>query len=472
MVLTAAVCQERHVLASLSVLPIQQRIEAGLRAVEQRLERDAALEGRELDAVAGKRRVERIDQRKAAGAGRILDHHRGRARNMASEIFGKHARVQIVAAAGAQTHADGDGAAAIEIGDRLRRDRRGRDQRQRDNRSGDGKQAARHGLAECTTIDMAPIIYRFLRDTEGPRWPTAPFRGPTRRVCRAPFRIFQSGVQHAWSQPDRCRRAGGSIMSSCSCGAAAARPAVSGPVRTVEATARGRNPMGSEQADRACAAGAADPRVPDRFRSEPRRPGARRTGQRSALHLHPQRHATDHERDLSDGGRAAAEDHLHDVRVRHSAPHLHRRPRLAYRSRADIHGLFDRKWLDNGHGRYDTLEVETRNLKGPRTYDTSGLPLHTDNQTVVKERIFLDKSDGDLLHDEITTFDHALTRPWTVDKRYRRERNVVWVENVCNEYNPHVAIHNEIYYLSADGDLMPSKKDQPPPDLKYFRKKP
>ena len=129
------------------------------------------------------------------------------------------------------------------------------------------------------------------------------------------------------------------------------------------------------------------------------------------------------------------------------------------------------KWIEDGHGRYGTLEVETRNLKGPRTYDTSGLPLHTDNQTVVKERIFLDPGDNDLLHDEITTFDHALTRPWTVDKRYHRERNVVWVENVCNEYNPHVSIHNEIYYLSADGDLMPSKKDQPPPDLKYFKTK-
>jgi hypothetical protein len=130
------------------------------------------------------------------------------------------------------------------------------------------------------------------------------------------------------------------------------------------------------------------------------------------------------------------------------------------------------KWIDDGAGRYGTLTVETRNLKGPRTYDTTGLPLHKDNQTIVKERIYLDKSDNDLLHDEITTFDHALTRPWTVDKRYRRERNVVWVENVCNEYNPHVSIHNEIYYLSADGDLMPSKKDQAPPTLKYFKRPP
>src|ERR1700722_3431003 len=127
------------------------------------------------------------------------------------------------------------------------------------------------------------------------------------------------------------------------------------------------------------------------------------------------------------------------------------------------------KWREDGRGRREALEGETRNLKGPRTYDTSGLPLHKDNQTVVKERIYLDRADDDLLHDEITTIDDALTRPWTVDKRCRRERNVVWVENVCNEYNPHVAIHSEIYYLSGDGYLMPAKKDQLPPDLRYFK---
>src|SRR3954451_21416105 len=50
------------------------------------------------------------------------------------------------------------------------------------------------------------------------------------------------------------------------------------------------------------------------------------------------------------------------------------------------------KWVDeDGDGRYDVLEVETRNLKGPRIFDPSGIPLHEDNQTVVKERIFLDK---------------------------------------------------------------------------------
>src|SRR5712692_10276924 len=79
------------------------------------------------------------------------------------------------------------------------------------------------------------------------------------------------------------------------------------------------------------------------------------------------------------------------------------------------------KWVDeDGDGRYDVLLVETRNMKGPRSYAASGIPLHSDNQTVVKERIYLDKADPNLLHDEITTIDHALTRPWVVMKTYRR----------------------------------------------------
>ena len=44
-------------------------------------------------------------------------------------------------------------------------------------------------------------------------------------------------------------------------------------------------------------------------------------------------------------------------------------------------------WTDAGaSGRFQTLEVETRLLKGPRAYDFSGIPLHADNATVVKER--------------------------------------------------------------------------------------
>jgi hypothetical protein len=129
------------------------------------------------------------------------------------------------------------------------------------------------------------------------------------------------------------------------------------------------------------------------------------------------------------------------------------------------------KWIDEGEtGRYNVLEVESRGFKGPRTYDASGLPLHRDNQSIIKERMYLDKADRNLMHNDITTIDHALTRPWRVMKTYRRDPSPrpVWVEENCAEGNPWLAIGGQAYMLSADGELMPSKKDQPPPDLKYF----
>jgi hypothetical protein len=128
------------------------------------------------------------------------------------------------------------------------------------------------------------------------------------------------------------------------------------------------------------------------------------------------------------------------------------------------------KWTDvDGDGTYDVLEVETRNFRGPRAYDNTGAMLHPNNQSVIKERIWLDKED--ILHDEITVIDDALTRPWTVMKLYKREANQRWFwrEDVCPEGNLLVGIGAEIYYLGPDGYLMPAKKGQRPPDLKYFR---
>ena len=131
------------------------------------------------------------------------------------------------------------------------------------------------------------------------------------------------------------------------------------------------------------------------------------------------------------------------------------------------------KWIDTkGEGRHDILEVETRNFKGPRTFDSSGLPLHTDGQTIVKERFYLDQADPNVFHDQVTVIDHALTRPWTVLKTYRRDpgnNQPYWIEMTCAENNPHVIIGKEGYMLSADGFLMPAKKDQAPPDLRYFK---
>jgi hypothetical protein len=130
------------------------------------------------------------------------------------------------------------------------------------------------------------------------------------------------------------------------------------------------------------------------------------------------------------------------------------------------------RWLEpDADGRYSVLEVETRGFKGPRAYDSSGLPLAFDNQSVFKERFHLDQANANVLHDEITVIDNALTRPWSVDKTFRHNPNLrpVWRESSCTEGNNQVLIGNQNYYLSGDGMLMPTRKDQPPPDLKYFK---
>ena len=130
------------------------------------------------------------------------------------------------------------------------------------------------------------------------------------------------------------------------------------------------------------------------------------------------------------------------------------------------------RWIDeDGDGRFDTLAVETRHLKGPRVFDPTGLPLHFDNQSVFKERFHLDKADPNLLHDEITVIDNALTRPWSVDKTFRRNPNPRpnWGQTFCTEGNAQIVIGKENYFLSADGLLMPAKKNQAPPDTRYFK---
>jgi hypothetical protein len=132
------------------------------------------------------------------------------------------------------------------------------------------------------------------------------------------------------------------------------------------------------------------------------------------------------------------------------------------------------RWVDeDGDGRYDMLEVETRGpFKGPRVYDATGLPLHFDNQSIFQERLYRDKADPNILHDEVTVIDHALTRPWTVDKKYVRDPNPRpdWPEHYCTENPTMIAIGKDGYFL-GDGVLMPTRKNQPPPDLRYFKQK-
>ena len=65
--------------------------------------------------------------------------------------------------------------------------------------------------------------------------------------------------------------------------------------------------------------------------------------------------------------------------------------------------------------------------------------------------------------------DNALTRPEGAQELQARPQSAtVLARDVCAEGNNHVFIHGENYMLSADGELMPAKKGQQPPDLRYF----
>jgi hypothetical protein len=165
------------------------------------------------------------------------------------------------------------------------------------------------------------------------------------------------------------------------------------------------------------------------------------------------------------------------IMVEHDLP-IHRRVYTDGRSWPDeieptFQGYSIGQWLDTtGSGHYDVLEVETRGFKGSRSTDNSGLPLHEDNQSVIRERIYFDKSDPNLLHDEVTMTDHALTRPWSALKSYRRspDRPPIWREENCPSITRLIKIGGETYFKGADENLLPTRKDQPPPDLRYFKR--
>jgi len=133
-------------------------------------------------------------------------------------------------------------------------------------------------------------------------------------------------------------------------------------------------------------------------------------------------------------------------------------------------------WIDEGNtGTYNVLEADTHGpFKGPRTFDSTGLPLAYDNESTFHERFFIDKANPNLLHDVITVVDHALTRPWTVDKTFRRNAAAQpeWPEFYCHVGNRWVVLGKESYKLNDEGILTPTRKGQPAPDLRYFKPAP
>src|SRR4051794_39630909 len=92
-------------------------------------------------------------------------------------------------------------------------------------------------------------------------------------------------------------------------------------------------------------------------------------------------------------------------------------------------------------------QVERTLLKGfvslliqPQRSPTSSFTRQqeSDRPPATSERIHLDKANPNLLYDEITTIDNALTRPWVVDKTFQRvvsDKPIWFGHGVCREGN-------------------------------------
>tara|TARA_R110000824_G_scaffold288508_5_gene476897 strand:+ start:23552 stop:24472 length:921 start_codon:yes stop_codon:yes gene_type:complete len=119
------------------------------------------------------------------------------------------------------------------------------------------------------------------------------------------------------------------------------------------------------------------------------------------------------------------------------------------------------EWHDeDGDGIFDMLSVETRAIKGPRSFDSRAVPLHSNDQTLVLEEIRL--LDTMTMQNTITTIDDALTGPWTVNQVYERQLdNIIWAEYACAENNRHLKLGDEWYFINEDGTLSPTRVGQP-----------
>jgi hypothetical protein len=128
----------------------------------------------------------------------------------------------------------------------------------------------------------------------------------------------------------------------------------------------------------------------------------------------------------------------------------------------EFNGYSIGQWHDeNKDGVFDMLSIETRGIKGPRSIDSTGVVLHENNQTVVREEIR--RIDQNTLEDKITTIDDAFTRPWVINQRYKHNaKDFVWVEYVCAEGNRHIKLGDEWYFINdAEGVLEPTREGQP-----------
>ena len=111
------------------------------------------------------------------------------------------------------------------------------------------------------------------------------------------------------------------------------------------------------------------------------------------------------------------------------------------------------KWIDtDGDGRYDTLEVETRDMRArapstPAACRCTRQPDHRQGAHLPRQ--------GRSQHPHQRDHDHRQCADAAVDGDQeisaRRSQQPVWPEAVCAEGNVHVEIGGQNYILSADG---------------------
>ena len=126
-------------------------------------------------------------------------------------------------------------------------------------------------------------------------------------------------------------------------------------------------------------------------------------------------------------------------------------------------------WEDTDRdGRYDTLVVETRGMKGPArstAADCLCTTIMRRSSKSVLASIKPIRSSARRDHDHRPRAHSTLDR----DSELTSASEIrIGSEFVCSEHNRYVTIGTETYSTSDDDFLMPSRKGQPAPDLRYF----
>jgi len=130
-------------------------------------------------------------------------------------------------------------------------------------------------------------------------------------------------------------------------------------------------PMGIRQSRSGPPRRRADAGVSGQVRGTTRRPGLGGQGRRRKANASRTACRGD-DRSLSDGTSSSCRDHYITDRLHRDESHLHRRNAIGPAG-AGTTALVG-KWVDAGSaGRYTTLEVATRGLKGPRKFEASGI---------------------------------------------------------------------------------------------------